>query len=819
MVATEALDIVIGVLKAPGDINSAEQGVDVISLYGDETDSGFVLDPAANWQPVIPSLKGGGAWIESSLEDGRVLASDAIANVIETIPVILTSPSETLFWEHITHLNRFIARARHFWTTDYEIEPVYLHWWAKGAPGPQFALIFDIQVAMTFAHGAVGEQSVASVTLTIEREGAWRMEVPPGAPPSLWARYAKRHEPGADFDFNDLDLQGVTDSSLTAAIVQNRHEFDAATSYEAKPLSKNWIDIDAKDIPGDAPALLSVGYSYDSNVNARLADFYVARSTKPRTLRTRQSNDRPQFFILNAGDAFLSGPVSKLTTADASLGVFSNGSSTQRYYVEGSTAPSNPILIWGDSSALYGLALNSFRGRFAVFARVQTTATDSVWRLHYSEGSALDFRQLTPDVTKTIAGKQTLYLGDITLPIDKEVHYHSREGYGLEVNDMAVANSEFSLVLEVIINTAVSHKITDLVLLPYDEWLHYTTVDFTLNTHEVGRTVIDSTGYQMHGKRGTRRTFLNKFGAGGQELRGPKELTLIPGINNRLYFLFAMNEAAALPARESQPDGTGTYYVNIVPRCYGVRSDARPYQPPVFPDDFTITAWYDADDASTLWQDSGRTTPAASDTDPVGAWDDKSGNGYHVIQATAGSRPTLQTGELNGKSVVRGDGVDDALRNAAFADFGDKYTMFAVVEMRSTGDDTQGVAEVSNGLNSSGFLLYHTGGNATFAGRDATTLREATNLGVDDRDEVARILRGQCDGSVVELYRDDVLVADNNLYTSPNPNTLNQIDVFRTLGGGRFLAGDIAELIILNYTLSDMERWVVNRYLAQKWGL
>lgn len=818
MVGTEALDIVIGVLKAPGDINSAEQGVDVISLYGDETDSGFVLDPAANWQPVIPSLKGGGAWIESSLEDGRVLASDAVANVIETIPLILTSPSETLFWEHITHLNRFIARARRLWATDYEIEPVYLHWWAKGAPGPQFALISDIQVAITFAHGAVGEQSITNVKLTVEREAAWRMEVPPGAPPTLWARYANRHEPGADFDFDDLDLHGVNDSAIVAATVRNRHEFDAATSYEATPLSKNWIDIDGDDIPGDAPALLSVGYSYDSNVDARLADFYVARSTKPRTLRTRQGNNRPQFFILNAGDAEMGTGFTKQATADATLGVISNGSSIQRYYAEAS-ATGAKFIRWGIGTANYGLAWNSFRGRFAVYARVQTNATDSEWDLWITDPIGNELAQLTRTVTKTIAGKQTLYLGDITLPIDKALHYHEREGYGLEVNDMQVANTEFGFSFRVTLNTAVSHKITDLVLIPYDEWLHYTTVDFSLDVHQVGRTVIDSTGYQMHGKRGTQRTYLNNTGAAGHELRGPKELTLIPGLDNRLYFLFAMNEAAGLPARESQPDGTGTYYVNIVPRCYGVRSDARPFQPPVFPDDFSITAWYDADDSSTLWQDSGRTTPAASDTDPVGAWDDKSGNGYHVIQATAGSRPTLQTGELNSKSVIRFDGTDDSLRNAAFTDFGDKFTAFAVVSHASAGsaDDTQGVFEAHSGTSDSGFALIHGTNGSVWRARDASGSAISV-LGSQLRDSTWHIHTGDCTGNLLRYWLDTAFVG-STVYTPPNPNTLTTLDVGRFLTANWFMWGDIAELIIFDKLLIDRDREIVEDYLKSKWSL
>jgi hypothetical protein len=53
-----------------------------------------------------------------------------------------------------------------------------------------------------------------------------------------------------------------------------------------------------------------------------------------------------------------------------------------------------------------------------------------------------------------------------------------------------------------------------------------------------------------------------------------------------------------------------------------------------------VGGWYDPSDLTTLWQDSGRTTPVTAYGQPVGAIDDKSGNGRHLIQATAINRPT-----------------------------------------------------------------------------------------------------------------------------------------------------------------------------------
>lgn len=53
--------------------------------------------------------------------------------------------------------------------------------------------------------------------------------------------------------------------------------------------------------------------------------------------------------------------------------------------------------------------------------------------------------------------------------------------------------------------------------------------------------------------------------------------------------------------------------------------------------------WYDPSDLSTLFQDDAGTIPVTADGDPVGLMLDKSGNGFHASQATAGNRPVYKT--------------------------------------------------------------------------------------------------------------------------------------------------------------------------------
>lgn len=69
--------------------------------------------------------------------------------------------------------------------------------------------------------------------------------------------------------------------------------------------------------------------------------------------------------------------------------------------------------------------------------------------------------------------------------------------------------------------------------------------------------------------------------------------------------------------------------------------------------------WYDPSDMSTMFQDAAGTIPVTAAGQPVGMMRDKSGRGNHATQATATSRPILQT--TDGKWYLAFDGVDDFL--------------------------------------------------------------------------------------------------------------------------------------------------------------
>lgn len=65
-----------------------------------------------------------------------------------------------------------------------------------------------------------------------------------------------------------------------------------------------------------------------------------------------------------------------------------------------------------------------------------------------------------------------------------------------------------------------------------------------------------------------------------------------------------------------------------------------------------LLGWWDGTDPSTMFTTSGGAVNVAVDTDPIGRWEDKSGNGRHWTQATAGLRPTYSTNSIKGRSAV-----------------------------------------------------------------------------------------------------------------------------------------------------------------------
>ena len=575
---TFALRLLYGIPAAPGDDNSAEQGLEIISLASESRGGiGWYLDETRPFMPNIAGLKGSASWVESASQDGRVLQSDAVGNEVETIYLELSGTLQQRY-QYLSQLNRFADQARQFHSTYYQTRPVQLEWWAEGAPGAQWALIYDMSVAVQRA--SYDQGNTFQVTLTLEREPAWR-GVMFGLPATVWTKYMRNQTPGS-YDLSELSL--IDGDALVSATVDNKHEFDGVNGYTADdpPLSKNWIDIDADMIPGDAPALISLSTNITNlddhlvSGTAFVKQFTVSRSTKPRELVCNNGTNRPQFYTLNAGDAHVTSGT-KTTTANAEDGVISNGSSTQRYYWAQAASTSTQYMLWGsnESGAAYGLSNEAFRGSFAAFVRGQVVTDIPTIQLWAGPGSveSTPFLNAEVAITESVelpigsSEKKLFYIGDFTLPLSTN-GWQGEDGAGVDVAPMTKADSDLVIYAAITPGGTSGLQIIDLVLMPYDEgqiaMLDRSTATANGATADL---LLDNTGYIPRKSISIGRQYGNSRRR-ELELIGT-DIQLLPGTNNRLYCLLEADDSEA--EDEAAVDSSFTVNVNIIPRWYGVR--------------------------------------------------------------------------------------------------------------------------------------------------------------------------------------------------------------------------------------------------------
>ena len=253
-----------------------------------------------------------------------------------------------------------------------------------------------------------------------------------------------------------------------------------------------------------------------------------------------------------------------------------------------------------------------------------------------------------------------------------------------------------------------------------------------------------------------------------------------------------------------------------------------------------LQAWYDASDASTLYDATSGGSLVAADGG-VARWEDRSGNGRHFTQSTSGSRPLRKTAIQGGKAVLRFDGSNDFMSVAnstatfAFLHSADS-TVFAVV--KRTGGASGCFLNTSNGGGTS-----HNGSVYAIQSGSGTNDRVAHNI-FRGQTGTSTCGNGSANGSVAAAFSAFSFVGRPTSETaslrsamrinagsviSNNTETASAGtgNAFANLSVGTdnwnveqgFCGCDIAELIIYNTALSDTDRAAVEQYLISKWGI
>jgi hypothetical protein len=223
-----------------------------------------------------------------------------------------------------------------------------------------------------------------------------------------------------------------------------------------------------------------------------------------------------------------------------------------------------------------------------------------------------------------------------------------------------------------------------------------------------------------------------------------------------------------------------------------------------------LKLWLEAD--GTLWQDSARTTSAAADGDPVGAWDDGSGLANHATQATSTKRPTLKLAIQNGRPVVRFDGVDDFLAVAASLTL--KPASVFVACSATSFVVRALLGQAASGTGALGFR-FESGTNLTVKVVGIGTIASAPV--VTSAGAAFQVGLTYTAGGVYAVYYDRV---QKSTGTSNSPAVgAGAPSIASGYGNGENWPGDIYEFLVYDSALSDPDRQSVEDYLKGKWNL
>ena len=209
---------------------------------------------------------------------------------------------------------------------------------------------------------------------------------------------------------------------------------------------------------------------------------------------------------------------------------------------------------------------------------------------------------------------------------------------------------------------------------------------------------------------------------------------------------------------------------------------------------------------------------ALSDGAAVASWPDSSGNGNDAAQSVAGERPLFKTNIINGKPVLRFDGVDDFLNANMLGAVTTTASIFIVQLKRNIASSAVTLQSWPAGsANVFDLYLPFSDGNFYFDLGDSTATGRISGAWGGDLTHffVWSFVAG---GGNMAAYRNGTTVLSSGGHTNsftPAGLTFN----INGSGPGSSQDADIAEILIYNTALSDTDRQNVESFLRTKYGL
>lgn len=211
----------------------------------------------------------------------------------------------------------------------------------------------------------------------------------------------------------------------------------------------------------------------------------------------------------------------------------------------------------------------------------------------------------------------------------------------------------------------------------------------------------------------------------------------------------------------------------------------------------SLRMWFDASDAATITESSGS----------VSQWDDKSGNEYHVTQATSANQPITGTRTINGINALDFNGSTHVLRRTGTPDMPQPNTVFVVADADTIGN-LQFV--IDSGAGAQREVITGYGSPAKWALWAGNIPTQSSSDTVDPM-----IMSAFFNAASSKMRINGTQVLSN----AP-------IGTFRRVGisiGGSVSAasfnGLIGEILVYDNLLTDSQTADVERFLSDKWGI
>jgi hypothetical protein len=218
----------------------------------------------------------------------------------------------------------------------------------------------------------------------------------------------------------------------------------------------------------------------------------------------------------------------------------------------------------------------------------------------------------------------------------------------------------------------------------------------------------------------------------------------------------------------------------------------------------------------------------ATDWQGVGEWQDLSGNGHHVTQATNGARPTYRASEgPNGRPALVFDGSNDLLVSAAHFWESDDVSIFYVMKFaNATRNAVEPVFARTDGTNAQ-FLIQ---GRQAAVSYNMWLVKYSSGANrVDERDSPKsaswELHAWQSPPSATTMHINGTSTSISRSTTGSGDGTIEDKSVPIAFGGQNvptptiFLQGSISEFIVYSRAVTTAERQAIENYLNKKYNI